>query len=514
MHDEDSPFFLNMKSYTHLIALILLFSPLLLKAQGVDDAFINSQTYYEGTARSMAMGNATGALGGDVTAACINPAGLGLYRTSEFTFSTGLQHNFVYSSYYDNSENSGKMRMSIPNFGFVVTSEFSNYKPLRYLQYGISLTRTNDFNYRTRARGMNPNSSMVDAYIQTVNGIDELFDPNVNPSDYLYENYAYDLGPAWETFLIDRYTDSAGGIFFDSPVPQGNVWQSDATTSKGRSEEWTLSLSGNFYDKLFIGTSLGLAHIKRIFTRYYQEDPASPNSNFFNWTHQEDLSDSGWGANFKLGIIYFPASWLRIGAAWHSRTIYTFEENWATETSTTLKDSQGFQDYHKYLSPNLYQGYEFMTPHTFTGSMAFFLGSHGLISADVDYMNYGSSRFSSEEYGFSDANQEIRDILKPTCNIRVGTEWRLHQYFLRGGGAYYGSPYGFGENYGSVKKLALGIGYATEADTYWDFAYELTESTSGYTPYRFYVDGQNLVTDIVQHRWRNKFVITLKVKMQ
>ena len=134
MHDEDSPFFLNMKSYTHLIALILLFSPLLLKAQGVDDAFINSQNYYEGTARSMAMGNATGALGGDVTAACINPAGLGLYRTSEFTFSTGLQHNFVYSSYYDNSENSGKMRMSIPNFGFVVTSEFSNYKPLRYLQ--------------------------------------------------------------------------------------------------------------------------------------------------------------------------------------------------------------------------------------------------------------------------------------------------------------------------------------------------------------------------------------------
>lgn len=502
-----------MKPYAYLIALLLLGSPLFLKAQGVDDAFINSQTYYEGTARSMAMGNATGALGGDVTAACINPAGLGLYRTSEFTFSTGLQHNLVHSTYYGNSENAGKMRMSIPNCGFVVTSEFSNFKPLRYIQYGISLTRTNDINYRTSARGMNPNSSMVDAYLQTINGIDELFDPNVDPGNYFNDYYAYDLGPAWETFLIDRFTDSTGGLFYNSPVPQGDVWQSDAVATKGRSEEWTFALATNFYDKLFFGGSFGLAHLKRICTREYQETPAGPDNSFYNWTHQEDLSNSAWGVNLKFGFIIFPASWVRVGAAWHSRTIYTIEETWATETSTMLKDDFGSQDFHKYLSPNLYQGYEFMTPNTFTGSLAFFVGPYGMISADVDYLNYGSAKFSSDDYSFSDVNQDIRDILKPTCNIRLGAEWRWYQYFLRGGGAYYGSPYGFGENYGSVKKFALGIGYATEEDTFWDFAYELTETTSGYTPYQYYDDGQNLVNDIVQRRWRNKFVITLKVKM-
>lgn len=514
MHVEDSPFILNMKPYTYLIALFLLCSPMFIKAQGVDDALINSQTYYEGTARSMAMGNATGALGGDVTAACINPAGLGLYRTSEFTFSTGLQHNLVHSTYYGTSENVGKMRMSIPNFGFVATTEFSNYKPLRYMQYGISLTHTNDFNYRTSAKGMNPNSSMVDAYLQTINGIDELFNPNVDPGNFFHEYYAYSLSPAWETFLIDQFTDSTGGYFYDSPIPQGDVWQSDAMISKGRTEEWTFSLSANFYDKLFIGTSLGLVHLKRIYTHDYQETPASANANFFNWTYQEELSNSAWGANLKLGIIYFPASWLRFGAAWHSRTLFTFEENWSTETSSTLKDSFGSQDYHKYLSPDLYQGYEFYAPRSFTGSLAFFIGSHGMISADLDYLNYGNAKFSSEDYSFSDANQDIRDILKPTCNIRLGAEWRWHQYFLRGGGAYYGSPYGFGENYGSVKKLALGIGYATEENIFWDFAYELAEATSGYTPYQYYEDGQNLVNDIVLRRWRNKFVITLKVKME
>ena len=60
----------------------------------------------------------------------------------------------------------------------------------------------------------------------------------------------------------------------------------------------------------------------------------------------------------------------------------------------------------------------------------------------------------------------------------------------------------------------MGIGYATVEDVYWDFAYELTESTTGYTPYQYYVDGQHAVNDIVQHRWRNKFVVTLKMKME
>ena len=514
MHDEDSPFLLNMKHSSHLIALIILCFPLLLQAQGVDDAIFNSQTYYEGTARSMAMGNATGALGGDITAACINPAGLGLYRSSEFTFSTGLQHTLINSNYYDNSQNAGKMRMSIPNVGLVMTGNVSNYKPLRYIQFGFGLTRTNDFNYRTKAKGLNPNSSMVDAYLQTIQGIDELFNPNANVGDYLYNHYAYDLSPAWETYLIDRFTDSVGNCFFDSPVPQGDVWQSDIVTSKGRSEEWTLALSANYYDKLFIGTSIGLTHIKRISTRTYQETPAGSNTNFYEWGHQEELGDTAWGANFKCGLIYFPASWLRIGAAWHSRTLYAIGENWATETSTTLKNNNGSENYHKYLSPTLYQSYEFHTPHSFIGSAAFIIGQQGMISADVEYMNYGNSKFNSYEYSFSDANQDIRNTLKPTYNFRLGTEWRMRQYFLRGGAAYYGSPYGFGEDYGSVKKIAFGIGYATQEDSYWDFAYELTESTTGYTPYRFYVDGQNAVNDIVQHRWRSKVIITLKVKIE
>ena len=41
-----------------------------------------------------------------------------------------------------------------------------------------------------------------------------------------------------------------------------------------------------------------------------------------------------------------------------------------------------------------------------------------------------------------------------------------------------------------------------------------TEVTSGYTPYQYYIDGVNVVPAVEQHKWRSKFVITLKIKVQ
>lgn len=487
---------------------MLLLTPFGLHAQGVDDAILYSQTQYEGTARSMAMGNASGAVGGDITATCINPAGLGLYRSQEFTFSLAPQYQFCHTDYYGTSQNDQKFRATIPNIGLVITAENSNYKPLRYFQIGIGMTRTNDFNYQQKTKGLNPTSSMVDSYIQTANGIDELFDPNIDPGRYLKDNYPYDLSPAWETFLFDRYIDESGNLYFDSPVPQGNVWQSDEVSSKGRSEEWTIAIATNYYNKLFIGASLGLAHIKRISTRNYKETPFDESSNFYEWEHTEILGDTAWGVNGKIGVIYYPTSWLRMGLAWHSPTMYSIGESWSTETQATLKANDGSEEYHRYLSPNLDWSYKLYTPHTFIGSLAFIFGQRGMVTADVEYMNYGQTKFD-----FGEEDQYFKEYLKPTFNFRFGMEWRIRQYFVRGGTAYYGSPYGFGEKYGSAKKLALGFGYAVSEVTSWDFAYELTQSTTGFTPYQYYVDDLNIVEDAVRQQWRNKLAVTLKIKL-
>lgn len=461
------------------------------------------------------MGNAIGALGGDMTAVCINPGGLGLYRSNELTFSTGLQYSPVSSSMFGNHEWADKFNVSIPNVGYVHTLEWSNYKPLRFIQLAIGLTRTNDFNYHSVAQGTNPNSSMVDAWLQTIEGIDDLYDPTLSdPGPYLEDNYPYDLFPAWQTFLIDRFQDSLG-YYYSSPIPKGNVNQKNEVNSTGRSEEWTFSIGTNFYDKLFFGGSLGVAHLKRAYNRTFTETPKDAGDTdytFSEWSYQDELKLSGWGVNFKCGIVYFPTSWLRIGAAWHSRTSYALEENWSTTTESKLIENHT-ESYHKHLSPTAYNDYDFKTPHTFIGSMAFFIGHHGLLTTDVEYQNYRQSSFHSSTINYTDTNNDIQEVLGSTVNIRLGTEWRVRQFFLRGGLAYYGSPYGFGKDFGSVKKLGLGFGYAAIGGFNWDFAYELTETSTEFSPYYYYVNGENIAGNIVQHSLRNKFIITLKIKI-
>ena len=58
--------------------------------QTAADAFLFSENNYEGTARTMAMGNAFTALGGDIGSATFNPAGTAVANYSQFSFTPGL----------------------------------------------------------------------------------------------------------------------------------------------------------------------------------------------------------------------------------------------------------------------------------------------------------------------------------------------------------------------------------------------------------------------------------------
>ena len=59
-------------------------------AQTAYDAFLFSDNNYEGTARTMAMGNAFTALGGDLGSISINPAGSAVAKHSQFIISPSL----------------------------------------------------------------------------------------------------------------------------------------------------------------------------------------------------------------------------------------------------------------------------------------------------------------------------------------------------------------------------------------------------------------------------------------
>lgn len=484
-----------------ILTPIFVIFAMALFAQGSDDACRFAQTYYQGTAKALGMGNALGAVGGDMTAICINPAGMGLYRSGELTMTLNLSDNHYTSSYYGDKASGNKFRISIPNLGYISATQKSNYKPLRYKQFCIGLTRTNDYNIHTFAKGLNPTSSMIDSYLNQIDGC---------AVDDLSQNFPYTVYPAWSTYLVD--VDNQG--YYTSPVPQGGIKQSLEQAFKGRSEEWTFGYGANYFDKLFLGITLGINHIKRVGSTTYKETlPIAhyDETNFRNWTFEQDFSSRGLGINGKFGMIWMASSWLRLGAAYHTPTMYSFEESWQTQTESQLQENSLIT--RKYLSPKSSYEYYFFSPMKWVGSMAFVVGNLGMISMDAEMVNFGSALFecsSDDYYDYSSVNQDIKELYCRTFNFRLGTEWRVNDSYLRLGAGYYGSPFGLGELNGSVKKASVGISLPAGQYTTFDLAYELTHCQQHYT---FYDAGELGIEPVTQTQWRQVAIATLKVKL-
>lgn len=480
---------------TAIISLLFIAN---LSGQTSSDAIDFSQVMFQGTAKATGMASALGAVGGDQTSICINPAGMGLYRSSELNMSLGLLCNTANSSHYGTDETSSRFRANIPNLGFVATTEKSNFGFIRFTQWGISLNRTNDFNIYAKARGFNSSSSMIDSYLGQIDGY--------SPYD-IKEDFPFNIFPAWQTYLID----TAEGVY-TTPVPQGNLWQNRDIDFKGRSEEWTFALSANCMDRLYLGASFGLTHMKRFGTRTYKEEvPSDYHENEFrDWTYTEDISSIGNGVNLKLGFIYHVNTWLRLGAAFHSPTIYSIDETWQTMT-----EHHSTMYMNTYTSPNSTYTYNLYTPLKWVGSMAF-VGHRGMISLDIDYTNFAKACFDCTEddyYDYDPTNEEISETYGRTLNLRIGAEYMLRSCYLRSGISYYGSPYGFGKGNGSVKEASLGISLPTSESVVFDFAYELTHGINKNYPYYLYnEDGDLIITPIEQKQFRSNIVASMRIK--
>ena len=464
-------------------------------AQTADDACLFSQAFYQGTAKALGMGNAMGAVGGDMTAVNINPAGMGIYRSNEFTASLNLLDNHHVSCYYGSDVSANKWRLSIPNVGYVGTKQKSNFRTLRFTQWGIGLTRINDYNMHTFARGVNPTSSRIDNYLARIDGYAD---------DELQAYFPYDIYPAWQTYLIDLYEDEQG-LYYSSPVPQGNIWQSQDDDFKGRSEEWTFAGSANFAERLFLGLSVNLTHIKREGTRVFEESRTEATETDFNrWSFSEDIASSGMGVNAKVGFIWHANRWLRLGGAFHTPTAYAFDESWQTETESEISYIQ-----RKYISEKSSYEYTFVKPLKWVGSAAFVVGQRGMISLDAEYTNFGKARFSADDYNYDDVNADIKAVYGKTFNLRIGSEWRIADSYLRVGAGYYGSPFGFGKDGGSVKKASVGLSLPASSSTTFDFAYELSHGLSYLT---LYDAGALDIESVSQRQFRHILLATLKVR--
>ena len=88
-------------------------------AQGELDAYRYSQTELNGTARYLGMGGAFGALGGDISSMSSNPAGLGIYRSSEIVTTLSLSSIKAKSDWGGSKVDANKTKFNFDNIAYV-----------------------------------------------------------------------------------------------------------------------------------------------------------------------------------------------------------------------------------------------------------------------------------------------------------------------------------------------------------------------------------------------------------
>ena len=126
---------------------------------GQSDFLITDMVQYSqvshnyGTARSSAMAGAFTSLGADLASMSINPAGLGMYRSSEVGMTLGM--NFNSSQFATPYGEQSRNRFSMNNFG-AAWNLYQSSGNLTSFTFGLAYNKLADYNYRLSAR--TPNS--------------------------------------------------------------------------------------------------------------------------------------------------------------------------------------------------------------------------------------------------------------------------------------------------------------------------------------------------------------------
>src|SRR5690606_1471121 len=125
----------------------------------------------------------------------------------------------------------------------------------------------------------------------------------------------------------------------------------------------------------------------------------------------EDWSTTtGNGFNAKVGLIYRPLSYLQIGVTATTPTWYKLTNDYEDYFGITnyLTDGTSTPPFTSEGEPTYYD-YNLRTPYRINGGIAALFGQ-GLISADVEYVDYASMSFSSVNANTDDVmNEQIRE---------------------------------------------------------------------------------------------------------
>ena len=543
--------------------LLIVITAGMAQAQSAYDAWLFSENNYEGTARSVAMGNAFTALGGDLGAVTINPAGSAVAGYSQFTltpsitFSTNTSVGVPYEGssepYFQKTMKSRMVNAGIPNIGFTFNFDTGRNSGLKSITAGFVMNCSNSWCEDLYANGTNSETSFLAATADDMSGAgilpEALMDADAynNPGLIWKDIVAYRSGMVSSISAYpDAYVGATENMSPDNPLDLqqgGPVDQTYGRAITGTKTEYLLNLGANISDFIYLGFNLGISSLSYDYTQYFKERAVDPenflnrftlndgsekNTYFSQAQHKYSYSATGSGVYGKFGIIVTPGYGLRFGAAIQTPAANVIREKRRESAEAYFTDSE-FNS--SASSPTGEFEYEFTSPFRANFGIAYTLGKFAVISADYEIADFSGMRFEVNRHEmndedvryFEDLNDEIKQSYGAAHHLRVGAEIRpLSTLALRAGynlassaqKAYYDS---YDKNFHKMdisyrQNLSFGLGYSSKKSFFADLAcrYSLPQDEF-IIPYSDYLlDEKGIYSPEILNRHSNwKVLLTL-----
>ena len=516
-----------------LAAAFLFAMALQAGAQSWTDALDFSDNDYLGTARSVGMGNAMTAVGGDLGSITFNPAGSAVASYSQFTITPGLNFSTVTAqgSLVDNE--TGELvgfedkyrtrfgRLGMPNFGVMLAYDTRNRSGLKRVTFGIVGNVTRNYTNWLRATGTNGNTTLAGSLASQADGY-----PSSVLSTFDQNEVGWEVVTGYRSGIFGdingRYVGLTEALGPNGVENIGKIGQYYGLKRTGSKYDLLMNFGLDFNDRFYLGANLGLVTIdyRSDETRSEQALAGVDYDNGFESLRMRyALRDVGSGVYMKVGFIARPFDGFRIGAAIQTPTYFDIRETYQHEGRSIAKREEMRES-----SPEDEWLYRLRAPFRANVGVAYTIAKMALLSADYEYTDYSGMKFAPAyddyaNFDFSAQNRDIKDFTGPVHALRLGAEIKPSpelalrvgynvttgaQYRKLSYDSYEGALLPLGSQYerevGAVQTLtaqerkdqlrtavSFGIGYSSPGSFFADFAIRFQYLPyENFTPYYYY----------------------------
>jgi len=474
--------------------LILLFIGILSmsisNAQGIQDALRYSEDEIRGTARYRAMSGAFGALGGDMSAVSINPAGSAIFSRSHASLTLSNEDKDNDISYFNGFNSSSNSDFDLNQTGVVfVFNNTNNDSDWRKFVFGFAYDKIQNYDDDWFAFGTN-NQSVDEYFLANAQGL-RLDEISAFPGESISDAYL-DIGEifgytyqqaflGYESYILEPQSDTDDNTVYTSNVAPGSFEQDYTLASSGYNGKFSFNLATQYQDDIYLGLNLNSHFVNYDRLTYFFEGNNNVGSVVNEIGFENVLSTTGTGFSFQLGGIAKVSDRLRVGLTYNSPTWLRFQEE-TTQFISTIRDDSGIPT-SATIDPqvvNIYPDYKIQTPGKITGSAALVFDQKGILSFDYSRKDYSNTKFKPESDAYFVAqNNILSNSLKAANSYKMGGEYRHGNFSFRGGYRFEESPYENTDIVGDLTGYSLGLGY-NFGNTKLDLSFDQSQRESDY----------------------------------